>query len=142
MMDEQHLKTGLILYVLQYVSSSTTIDHRLLMLTLTLYESSLRHRLLFTYKDLSLELLQFSFRRTKDPAHLSTSAVPGQCRVSNLVSSKITAKTLFFTNYEKNTQKALGPAKEVQIVYRLFLVNYCLLHVPRLPSKPASKLGG
>ena len=28
-------------------------------------------------------------------------------------------------------------AKEVQIVYRLFLVNYYLLHVPRLPSQPA-----
>ena len=29
-------------------------------------------------------------------------------------------------------------SKEVQIVYRLFLVNYYLLHVPRLPSQPAS----
>ena len=28
--------------------------------------------------------------------------------------------------------------KEVQIVYRLFLVNCYLLHVPRLPSQPAS----
>ena len=33
-------------------------------------------------------------------------------------------------------------AKEVQIVYRLFLVNCYLLHVPRLPSQPASKMGG
>ena len=32
--------------------------------------------------------------------------------------------------------------KEVQIVYRLFLVNCYLLHVPRLPSQPASNLGG
>ena len=29
----------------------------------------------------------------------------------------------------------------VQIVYRLFLVNCNLLHVPRLPSQPASNLG-
>ena len=29
-------------------------------------------------------------------------------------------------------------SKEVQIVYRLFLVNCYLLHVPRLPSQPAS----
>ena len=28
--------------------------------------------------------------------------------------------------------------KEVQMVYRLFLVNCYLLHVPRLPSQPAS----
>ena len=28
--------------------------------------------------------------------------------------------------------------KEVQIVYRLFLVNCYLLHVPRLPSQPGS----
>ena len=32
--------------------------------------------------------------------------------------------------------------KEVQIVYRLFLVNCYLLHVPRLPSQPASNVGG
>ena len=32
--------------------------------------------------------------------------------------------------------------KEVQIVHRLFLVNCYLLHVPRLPSKPASNVGG
>ena len=31
---------------------------------------------------------------------------------------------------------ALG--KEIQIVYRLFLVNCYLLHVPRLPTQPAS----
>ena len=36
---------------------------------------------------------------------------------------------------------AIG-AKEVQIVYRLFLVNCYLLHVPRLPSQPASNAGG
>ena len=29
-------------------------------------------------------------------------------------------------------------SKEVQIVYRLFLVNCYLLHVPRLPSQPVS----
>ena len=32
----------------------------------------------------------------------------------------------------------MGTIKEVQIVYRLFLVNCYLLHVPRLPSQPAS----
>ena len=32
--------------------------------------------------------------------------------------------------------------KEVQIVYRLFLVNCYLLHVPRLPSQPASNVEG
>ena len=32
--------------------------------------------------------------------------------------------------------------KEVQIVYRMFLVNCYLLHVPRLPSQPASNMGG
>ena len=31
--------------------------------------------------------------------------------------------------------------KEVQIVYRLFLMNCYLLHVPRLPSQPASNAG-
>ena len=31
-----------------------------------------------------------------------------------------------------------GSTKEVQIVYRLFLVHCYLLHVPRLPSQPAS----
>ena len=32
--------------------------------------------------------------------------------------------------------------KEFQIVYRLFLVNCYLLHVPRLPFQPASNVGG
>ena len=32
--------------------------------------------------------------------------------------------------------------KEVQIIYRLFLVNCYLLHLPRLPSQPASYVGG
>ena len=32
--------------------------------------------------------------------------------------------------------------KEVQIIYRLFLVNCYLLHVPRLPSQPARNVGG
>ena len=32
--------------------------------------------------------------------------------------------------------------KEIQIVYRLFLVNCYLMHVPRLPSQPASNVGG
>ena len=31
-----------------------------------------------------------------------------------------------------------GWVKEVQIVYRLFLVNCYILHVPRLPSQQAS----
>ena len=35
-----------------------------------------------------------------------------------------------------------GMSKEVQIVYRLLLVNCYLLHVPRLPSQPASNVGG
>ena len=34
-----------------------------------------------------------------------------------------------------------GPTKEVQIVYRLFLENCYLLHVPRLPPQPASNVG-
>ena len=38
--------------------------------------------------------------------------------------------------------KGHGSAKEVQIVYRLFLVNCYLLHVPRLPYQPASNAGG
>ena len=36
----------------------------------------------------------------------------------------------------------IGLVKEVQIVYRLFLVNCYLLHVPRLPSQPAGNVGG
>ena len=32
--------------------------------------------------------------------------------------------------------------KEVQIVYRLFLVNCYQLHLPRHPSQPASNVGG
>ena len=32
--------------------------------------------------------------------------------------------------------------KEVQIVYKLFLLNCYLLHVPRLPSQPASNVRG
>ena len=34
--------------------------------------------------------------------------------------------------------QVLLTVKEVQIVYRLFLVNCYLLHVPRLPSQLAS----
>ena len=36
----------------------------------------------------------------------------------------------------------IGLVKEVQIVYRLFLVNCYLLHVPRLPSQPTNNVGG
>ena len=39
-------------------------------------------------------------------------------------------------------QRSDTNTKEVQIVYRLFLVNCYLLHVPRLPSQPASNVGG
>ena len=35
-------------------------------------------------------------------------------------------------------KKSIKKPKEVQIVYRLFLVNWYLLHVSRLPSQPAS----
>ena len=34
-----------------------------------------------------------------------------------------------------------GSSKEVKIVYRWFLVNCYQLHVPRLPSQPASTGG-
>ena len=34
------------------------------------------------------------------------------------------------------------PVKEIEILYRLFLVNCYLLHVPRLPFQPASNVGG
>ena len=34
----------------------------------------------------------------------------------------------------------MGDIKEVQIVYRLFLVNCYLLQVPRLPSQPCGRL--
>ena len=37
---------------------------------------------------------------------------------------------------------ALADVKEVQIVYRLFLVNCYLLHIPSLPSQPASNVRG
>ena len=37
---------------------------------------------------------------------------------------------------------AIEITKEVQIVYRLFLVNCYLLHVSRLPSQPTSNVGG
>ena len=36
------------------------------------------------------------------------------------------------------TPLSVDQPKEVQIVYRLFLVNCYLLHVPRFPSQPAS----
>ena len=35
-----------------------------------------------------------------------------------------------------------GSTKEIQIVYRLFLVNCYLLRVPRLPFQPDSNVGG
>ena len=44
-------------------------------------------------------------------------------------------KRVDFSNVE------LG-CKEVQIIYRLFLVNCYLLHVPKLPFQPASNVGG
>ena len=39
---------------------------------------------------------------------------------------------------KKNIELLNNQIKEVQIVYRLFLVSCYLLHVPRLPSQPAS----
>ena len=39
-------------------------------------------------------------------------------------------------------QRCKVQIKEVQIVYRLFLVNCYLLHVSKLPSQPGSNVGG
>ena len=50
----------------------------------------------------------------------------------------------FFQHWQKrgNYFGSMHSPKEVQIVYRLFLVNCDLRHVPRLPSQPASNVGG
>ena len=64
------------------------------------------------------------------------------CRISNFQMS------IFFKNQQFKATAFLGDSfskhqpKEVQIVYRLFLVNCYLLHVSRLTSQPASKVGG
>ena len=42
----------------------------------------------------------------------------------------------------KRKYREKSSSKEVQIVYRLFLVNCYLLHVPRRPSPPASNARG
>ena len=42
------------------------------------------------------------------------------------------------SNFLPTCHKAMLIIKEVEIVYRLFLVNCYLLHVPRIPSQPAS----
>ena len=47
-----------------------------------------------------------------------------------------------FEEVVDNFGKSDDNIKEVQIVYRLFLVNWYLLHVPRLPSQPASIVRG
>ena len=39
-------------------------------------------------------------------------------------------------------QEHLPLVKEIEIIHRLFLVNCYLLHVPRLPSQPASNVVG
>ena len=48
----------------------------------------------------------------------------------------------FISHWEKIISGGKFSSKEVQIVYRLFLVNCYLLHVPRLPSQPANNVGG
>ena len=45
-------------------------------------------------------------------------------------------------NKSRTAEEFLEKLLPVQIVYRLFLVNCYLLHVPRLPSQPASNVGG
>ena len=52
-------------------------------------------------------------------------------RIIKKIETKISLKKL-------TTNILVVPIKEVQIVYRLFLLNYYLLHVPKLPSFPAS----
>ena len=42
----------------------------------------------------------------------------------------------------RKNERPIAETKAVQIVYRLFLVNCYLLHVPRLPSQPASNVRG
>jgi hypothetical protein len=49
---------------------------------------------------------------------------------------------LVFQKFRSGYEITLVPIKEVQIVYRLFLVNCYLLHVSRLSSQPASNAGG
>ena len=49
----------------------------------------------------------------------------------------------FISHWKKIFSGGKFSSKEVQIVYRFFLVNcYYLLHVPRLPTQLASKVGG
>ena len=57
--------------------------------------------------------------------------------IDHLVKSR--SKYIQHKNFaELGYMETVYTSKEVQIVYRLFLVNYYLLHVPRLPSQLAS----
>ena len=48
----------------------------------------------------------------------------------------------YYLRHSKIKMTTLTSRKEVEIVYRLFLVNCYLLHVPRLPSRTASNVWG
>ena len=52
--------------------------------------------------------------------------------------------TAFNAEYKFQNKEIVttGQGKEVQTVFRLFLVNCYLLHVPRLPSQSASNVEG
>ena len=82
------------------------------------------------------------------PSHLLLVVAPLWSKINNLFGNSDALRTLkvrfiytFYLPFYSYLHLNII-SKEVQIVYRLFLVNCYLLHVPRLPSQPASNMGG
>ena len=78
------------------------------------------------------------------PSHLLLVVAPLWSKINNLFGNSDALRTLkvrfiyiFYLPFYSYLHSNII-SKEVQIVYRLFLVNCYLLHVPRLPSQVAS----
>ena len=107
-------------------------------------------------------MIWVAFWPTSDPLIISTPLIWKKRHNGKDRGTKISGQLLQLLAYsyitEKSYQRTILPSyislecfkqctqgylhvdllKEVQIVYRLFLVNCYLLHVPRLPSRPVS----
>ena len=83
-------------------------------------------------------LLTFSSRKR---VYMST--INYILRTCGLVCMYFKIGTAFNAEYKFQNKEIVttGQGKEVQTVFRLFLVNCYLLHVPRLPSQSASNVG-
>ena len=87
-------------------------------------------------------MLSITFSKKRHEINGNFSNKGAQSFTVQLLGDSVRACMILKTQKQKVVCFVSLGIKEVKIVYWLFLVNCYLLHVPRLPSQPASNVGG